>query len=37
MLHNIEKKLKEAARINPLTKTEKNILWTKIESKISQH
>ena len=36
MSSNIEKKLKETVKANPLTKAEKNLLWTKIENIISQ-
>lgn len=36
MQSNLEKKLKETAKANPLTKTEKNMLWAKIESSINK-
>ena len=36
MPSNIEKKLKETAKTNPLTKNEKNMLWTKIEISINK-
>ncbi len=36
MSSNIEKKLKETAKTNPLTKTEKNMLWLKIETSINK-
>ena len=36
MQSNLEKKLKETAKANPLTKAEKNMLWTKIENIINQ-
>lgn len=37
MSSNIEKKLKETARTNPLTKAEKNLLWAKIENNLKQN
>ncbi|MCP6717989.1 MAG: DUF5667 domain-containing protein [Patescibacteria group bacterium] len=36
MSSNIEKKLKETAKTNPLTKAEKNTLWAKIETSINK-
>ena len=36
MQSNLEKKLKETAKANPLTKAEKNMLWAKIENVINQ-
>ena len=36
MSSNIEKKLKETVKANPLTKTEKNVLWAKIEGQINK-
>ncbi len=36
MQSNLEKKLKETAKANPLTKAEKNMLWAKIENIINQ-
>jgi hypothetical protein len=36
MLSNIEKKLKQIAKIKPLAKFEKNLLWAKIESNLKQ-
>jgi len=36
MQSNLEKKLKETSKTNPLTKAEKNLLWTKIENNINQ-
>lgn len=37
MLSNIEKKLKQIAKIKPLAKVEKNLLWAKIESNLKQN
>jgi len=37
MLSNIEKKLKQIAKVNPLTKAEKNLLWAKIENNLKQN
>lgn len=37
MLSNIEKKLKQIAKINSLTKAEKNLLWAKIENNLKQN
>lgn len=36
MQSDLEKKLEETAKANPLTKTEKNILWAKIESSVNK-
>ena len=37
MLSNIEKKLKQTAETNPLTKIEKNLLWAKIENNLKSN